>query len=151
MKKIENKNLLGIAQAATFVLLACSLSLVAGCGDGSHTIARVSGIITLNGKPLANASVGFEPISTGNGAKAGPGTYGTTDEEGRYHLETLDGRKGGSIGKCRVSISTHRAKRGDDGSPVTTAEERVPAKYSSLTFEVPAEGTDSANFELTSK
>ncbi len=133
--------------------LACLLTICAGCGD-SFPVAPVSGTITLDGKPLADARVGFEPKRSGKELAAGPGSYATTDRQGRFVLESLDDRNGAVVGTHRVWIRTIKTKEGPNGEIETVVEEQVPARYNSqteLTFDVPAEGTEAANFALTSK
>ena len=57
--------------------LALALSLAAGCGrDG---VAPVSGRVTLNGQPLANVHVSFQPIAAGTDLNSGGGSYAFTD------------------------------------------------------------------------
>jgi hypothetical protein len=141
------------ARAAALVLGVCCLSLVWGCGGDAHPLAPVAGRITLDGEPLAEASVGFEPIRVGDAASAGPGAYGSTDADGRFRLETPDRRAGATVGKNRVWVRTLRAERGRGGDAMLTAQERIPTRYNSktkLTFDVPAEGTDAADFALVS-
>ena len=123
----------------------------AGCGGESYPLASVSGRITLNEVPLENARVGFEPVRQGDDLNAGPGSYGTTDAEGRYRLVSLDGQEGAVIGPHRVWVRTFRAEEGPNGSIVTKTPERLPMRYhtpTELTFTVPAEGTDAADFTL---
>ena len=45
-------------------LVALTVLASAGCGVGSYKISTVSGRVTLDGKPLANASVTFVRYST---------------------------------------------------------------------------------------
>ncbi len=136
------------------VSLICLLLACAGCGGESFPVAPVSGTVTLNGKPLAGARVGFEPKRSGEDAAAGPGSYGTTHEQGRFRLVSLDDRPGAVIGTHRVWIRTFKGKEGPNGIIETVVEEKVPARYNSqteLTFDVPAEGTDTADLALTSR
>ena len=140
-------------RAAALVLGVCCLSLICGCGGDAHPLAPVWGRITLDGEALADASVGFEPVRVGDAVSAGPGAYGSTDAEGRFRLETPDRRAGATVGKNRVWVRTLRASRGRDGEAMLTAQERIPARYNSkteLTFDVPAEGTEAADFALVS-
>lgn len=128
-----------------------TLVLFAGCASESYSTAPVSGTVTLDGEPLANASVGFEPIRQGQDIVAGYGSYGETDENGNFTLKTLHGQDGAIVGKHRVSIRTVSGEMGPDGETVMTSEERLPPRYNSdteLTFEVPPEGSDAANFDL---
>lgn len=129
------------------------MRLFVGCAGESYSIAPVSGTVTLDGEPLANASVGFEPIRQGDDIVAGYGSYGETDENGNFTLKTLHGEDGAIVGKHRVSIRTVSGELGPDGEDVITSEEKLPPRYNSdteLTFEVQPEGTDAATFELTS-
>lgn len=131
-----------------------ALLAAAGCTD-PYPLAPVSGRVKLDGKPLPDARVGFEPIrKTVKQMDAGPGSYDLTDGEGRFELKSLDGKSGAVIGEHRVWISTYEGKEGPNGSVITIAPEKVPPRYNSeseLTFTVPPEGTDQADFDLTSE
>jgi hypothetical protein len=130
-------------------LLPLVLPLLAGCGGGYST-APVSGRVTLNGQPLANAAVVFQPVAS-EGHDPGPGSGGFTDQEGRYTLKvTGTGRKGAVVGKHKVTITLVPDDDPSDDRPKRTR--RLPARYSrhtKLECEVPPGGTDSANFDLT--
>jgi hypothetical protein len=128
--------------------------LAAGCGGGAHRIAPVSGKITLDGKPLNNASVLFGPIGSADNKEPGPSAVGKTDAEGRFSLMAVDGSMtpGAVVGKNKVVITA--GANDDPNDPKRTFHKQLPAKYnrnSTLVFDVPAEGTDAANFELSSK
>ena len=134
------------------VLTGFLLRATAGCGGERYALAPVSGRVTLDGVPLADARVGFEPIRQGDQLAAGPGSYATTDAEGRYRLVSLDGGEGAVVGRHRVWIRTYRGVEGPNGSIVTKNPERVPPRYNSqteLTFTVKPEGTGGADFDLT--
>lgn len=98
------------------------------------------------------ASVVFQPIATT--AKPGPGSIGRTNENGVFELQLFNGKaKGALIGKHKVSITAYE---GDDEPQSSSADmpfrkALVPDKYNSetiLTFEVPAGGTNEAQFDL---
>jgi hypothetical protein len=140
--------------ALLWVSVAVLAVAAAGCGGESYPRAPVSGTVELDGEPLAGAQVGFEPLRAGDALNAGPGSYATTDQQGHYRLEALDRMTGAVVGKHRVWIRTFRAKEGPNGTIITVVPERLPARYNSQTeleFTVPAEGTDRANFDLTSR
>jgi hypothetical protein len=131
------------------------LALSAGCG-GSGT-AHVSGVIKLNGQPLKGAHVSFAPIATDGINAPGPSSYGKTDANGRYTLRLSNpDQEGAVVGKHRVVITTLEEEQPMPGREDVTSkprEEPIPKRYNTkttLTFEVPPEGTDSANFDLTS-
>lgn len=136
--------------------------LLAGCGDG-HRLASVSGRVAIDGKPTPKVHVQFEPIGSADNPNPGPGSIGITDEQGIFRLRTVWPQDDGAVvGKHQVRINL-QGPAGSDAEPATAAEMRardaaavrqLPARYnekSELTFEVPADGTESANFDLTSK
>ena len=137
---------------AAVVLLVCS-----GCNSKPYELARVSGVVTLYGEPLRNATVSFEPKGGGGKSIVGPGSLGTTDDEGRYELRTFKKERGAVVGNHTVRISTYRSKFKDlstsDEVEVITIE-HVPWHYNRntiLTFDVPSGGTDEADFVLTAE
>jgi hypothetical protein len=133
--------------------LLVSLAL-GGCGGHDYPIAPVEGTITLDGEPLADAQVGFEPVRKEKQTTAGFGSYGQTDAQGHYRLESVHGDDGAVVGEHRVSISTMRFEEGPNGEIKVVAPERVPERYQSgdaLTFVVPEEGTEEADFALTTE
>jgi hypothetical protein len=118
------------------------LVLAMGCGDSKH--GTVSGTVTLDGQPLANAVVSFQPSSTE--LNPGPGSVGRTNDRGEYTLEVVGGGHGAVVGSHKVSI-----RAGGDGAKAPSVA--VPARYNSkseLKFEVKP-GQNTANFELASK
>jgi hypothetical protein len=133
-----------------FVLFGVVVAL--GCGDSKN--APVSGTVKLDGKPLANASVTFQPLGEGN-LNPGPGSYGVTNDKGEYTLAISPRAQGAIVGKHRVEISCliddGQDKPGEDRR--TKQKDRVPPQYnikSTLTFEVKP-GTNTAAFDLKSK
>jgi len=122
--------------------------MLAGCG--SNKIAPVSGRITLNGNPLANASVTFAPIGGKDKPEPGPSSAGTTDSDGRYSLKLIgqDGR-GAVIGKHKVRIALNEELDTTNDQPVKLKQ--LPIHFNGQTkldFDVPSGGTDTANFDL---
>jgi len=138
-------------------LAVLSTGLLAGCGSAPSGIpdlgetVKVSGVVTLDGKPLADAGVKFHPISD----KGFQGATGMTDAEGKYDLGMIIGakdRKPGVVpGKYKVTVSRWRLK---DDRPMTEAKgdpmmdgahETAPGVTSNpdttlLWYEVPAGG-----------
>lgn len=125
--------------------------LLCGCGATEpYDFVPVSGQVTLDGSPLANAHVSFQPVS---GQKdPGPGSSGVTDADGLYTLRaaTLSKQKGAVIGKHMVTISITSADPNDDGGGGASGLPRQ-AGDGTLTFDVPVGGAHSADFALTSK
>lgn len=141
------------AACATVVFVLAVISL-AGCGSGGFKLVPVSGTVTLDGQPLAGASVSFQP--TGSGATPGPGSTAVTDASGKYVLKTAETvqRTGAVVGNHVVRISAAQDQRAaDDDTQRPAAKDPVPAPYrdQGVPFTVPAGGTDKADFQLTSK
>lgn len=78
------------------VLLAC---LSGGCGRGGPELATVHGVVTFQGKPLADAAVMFVPKTNGR-----PAT-GTTDSQGGFVLTTFRDGDGASVGEHGVIVT----------------------------------------------
>lgn len=121
------------------LILAFGLVTSAGCFGVSDQpeLGRVTGTVTLDGKPLAGLIVNFQPES-GRAATA------ETDTQGYYDLVYIYGSNGAKVGKNAVSF------RWPDGSE---GKKPIPAKYagkSELTADVKA-GNNDLNWELTSK
>jgi hypothetical protein len=133
------------------ILVLC----LSGCGSSDGiTLVPVSGTITLDGQPLAGATVSFQPAGTRE--TPGPSSGGATDANGRYTLKTADasGQAGAVIGPHLVRFTGVQDQRADDDDTQRPpAQDPVPPRYRDpgLTFDVPAGGTDSANFELTTR
>lgn len=140
-------------------MLAAGLSLtISGCGKGEFPLAPVSGKVTMNGDPLPNATVTFLPqLKPGEkDTKSGPQSFGKTDSEGRFTLETVsDGSAGAVIGqhKVRITLNSFEQQQDDDdsGGSMKGKKNPIPEKYNSkteLTFTVPEGGSEKANFDL---
>lgn len=151
-----------LARSLTVFLPA--VAVLGGCGGGSYTFAPVSGRVTLNGQPLADAYVEFQPAAPSRDADPGPGSIGKTDQDGRYalHSQLDEGQRGAVVGKhkVRVSMGTEEPGAEDrDADPTGPRRKKsnapfIPGKYNvqtELTFDVPAGGTDQANFDLKSR
>ncbi len=96
--------------------LACSLlAFSVGCGGSSDQpeLGDVSGVVTLDGKPVVGVNVVFKP-DMGRAAAA------NTDAEGKYTLQYLDGVEGCKLGPNTVSF---------DWPPGATNAIGIPAKY----------------------
>lgn len=122
-------------------LAAAAGAVVAGCGGGGPKLGSVSGTVTLDGKPLPEAEVVFQP-------EEGSPSFGMTDKDGRYELMYTPDRDGALVGKHTVRITTSRAS-GPPGQQEITPE-LVPPEYneeSSQTREVKP-GSNEFNFEI---
>jgi hypothetical protein len=126
--------------------------LAVGCGD--RNVGTVSGRVTLDGNPLPNAHVRFQPVGTG--AYAGTGSYGKTDANGEYTLSFMDGKGTGAVvGKHQVRITA--VAPGTDASQDDHPRKGgnlVPEQYnfkSTLEYDVRPGANEGVNFDLKSK
>ena len=127
--------------------LAICFALV-GCGEGDPRLVPVSGVVTLDGKPLADATVEFV-------AESGWGSMGKTDDSGRYELLYRAREKGATAGQHKVRISTKIEQNPDSANPVVQKgrKESVPARYNrATTLEAKVETGEivELNFDLKS-
>jgi hypothetical protein len=114
-------------------------------------LASVSGTVTLDGKPIPNATVNFNPVDGKDAARA---STGTTDANGRYSLRVVMTKEAGAVvGKHRVSIGTLKTDDKDPPARAPLPKDPIPERYNvrtELTFDVPSGGTSKADFALTS-
>lgn len=148
------------------VLVVVAIGLSGCTGGGSVPKADVSGTVTLNGQPLADADVHFVNEESGFAG------YGRTDSQGKYTLV-----QGAAIGTNKVFFSKKETSGDYDPDPeagmddgqfeaavgfdegeaampgVARGGEQIPPPYtgenSKLTYEVPAGGANDADFKLT--
>jgi hypothetical protein len=130
--------------------LACLIvAITVGCtGQG---LVPLEGSVTLDGKPLANATVIVSPVRA---TDPGPFT-GKTDTEGRFALGPADKERGGAVpGEYMLMIATVLTDpNADEMTPPPKQKEIVPAQWRNGTerFTVPEDGTKEANFAMTSR
>ena len=77
-------------------MLAC---LAGGCGPRRPATVPVKGRVTLDGKPVADAAVMFEPEAGGVPAR------GSTAADGSFTLTTFERDDGAIAGRHRVAVT----------------------------------------------
>ncbi|HZT82907.1 MAG TPA: hypothetical protein VFA26_21935 [Gemmataceae bacterium] len=97
--------------AVAFIGLAW-LPLASGCGGDPQGRQKISGIVTLKGRPLDQGTIEFHPMAEGQATFAG-----ATIKDGRYEIARQQGL---APGKYRVVISS--------GQAGTVAEEAAPGE-----------------------
>lgn len=114
-----------ISERMTFLSALMLLVTVVGCGGPK--LLPVTGVVTLDGEPVAEAGVMFLPI------EQGPATGGTTDAAGRFQLTTTN-RLGVAPGGYHVTVTKREVTGGgmfDVGGPKSQKIKWfVPEKYS---------------------
>lgn len=137
---------------------------IAGCGAKGvvppDPSVVVTGVVTMDGEPLAKATVRFVPKE---GAKQGYGGSGVTDSAGKYELRSLVGQEaavGTPPGKYTVIITKMIKPDGSvadmmEPPMMSAARESIPLKYSDTASSILSETVSSSggtfNFELTSE
>lgn len=86
------------SQVVRWLALAGVVSALIGCG-GSKQPVPVSGVVTLDGKPLKYTRVTFNPVERG-----GHMAVGMTDEQGRFTLTTFEDGDGALPGEYKVTF-----------------------------------------------
>jgi hypothetical protein len=147
------------------LLLAFGVLALVGCGT-DLPLAPVSGTVTFEGQPLAGASITTQPIGVDSDSP-GSGSFGQTDDQGRFELELVKPAvKGAIIGEHRVII-TPKVNDGSAKGPQTSADgdeswkddpnshramagNKWPASFSdgSLRLVVPPDGAADVHLDL---
>ena len=97
---------MSVRQMCSLFSLA-ALGFVAGCSSNSNPpTIPVTGIVTLDGKPVSGAMVKFEPSEGSQVAS------GTSDANGKYVLGTFAGGDGAMKGKYGVSVTKIQTEAG---------------------------------------
>lgn len=95
------------------------LVLLGGCGRSD--IGQVDGTVTLDGQPLPDVLVEFEPVNGGRSSS------GKTDAQGKYVLDYTSSEQGAMVGEHIVRITAAETEVDEEGNRPQRAN--VPAKY----------------------
>lgn len=101
------------------VLSILALGLT-GCGKSGPKLAEVEGTVTLDGKPLADVMLEFQPL----GGKGSP-SVGYTDKNGRFRLRFSRQKWGALPGEHLVRIDFDHEPGSDQPAPPF----KFPAKF----------------------
>jgi hypothetical protein len=90
---------------AFFVAMMITVpSFSSGCHRSPYTVAPVHGKVTVDDKPLTQATLMFAPISSGEEKNPGKPAFGTVETDGVYHLTTFAKNDGAIVGDHWVTI-----------------------------------------------
>ncbi len=106
-----------------FATLIIALCLLCGCGESGPELARVKGVVLLDGVPVPKAVVIFTPISGGRPSSGG------TDDKGEFELFFSGDTKGVLPGEQNVTIDNSRPPGRPTPQPQTPARYRKPGNY----------------------
>lgn len=101
------------------VLFLAGLALSSGCSQATSAGAEATGAVTLDGSPLPGVLVSFYP--TGGGSSA----FATTDEAGKFTVETSGAESGLAPGEYLVTVEA------GDSDGEETSSSAIPEKYAS--------------------
>lgn len=127
------------------LVLSIALAVASGCTSDSR-IADVSGVVTLDGHPIENATITFAPKKGGSPSNA------RTSVDGVFRLRYTRSLAGAEVGEHIVKITTYRAANPDSDPPTPEVPERIPVNYNwstELTADVKP-GSNSVDFPLLS-
>lgn len=96
------------------IVLATLVAMLAavGCGPSAGgSLAKVSGVITVDKVPTAGLMVTFYPKGEGKTAS------GVTDAEGKYTLTTLEPNDGAIVGQHEVTVTVSPVAGAGAGPP----------------------------------
>lgn len=141
---------------ALYLAALAMLAVLPACSKAIKT-EGVSGVVTYNGEPLADATIKFIPIDS-----TGSQSYGKTNEKGEYKLQTLLGAAdaGTTPGEYKVTVDCVKSVPTgntieENGKEIEEmdVESVIPKNYanpntSGLTATV-APGNNAINFDLT--
>jgi hypothetical protein len=149
--------------ALNCLLGVLAISVLTGCGEtdkGPRTVP-VKGVVTLDGEPVADASVVF--IDDGGQYPA----RGRTDAKGEFSLDAFEYKTGAVPGSYQAIVQRTVVETAGEGPPAGSEEaehageaagQRVyndlPPKYAQpgqLPFTVPEDGITDIKIELSSK
>ncbi len=134
---MKSKSIIPLAVTATLIF-------VAGCGRSGPAVVPVTGVVKVNGQPMADVFVEFQPN------KEGWGSRGKTGADGKFELFYRDGEKGAEAVKHKVKISTLVEQDDESKDPIKKKgrPEMLPPQYNEKsTLEADLSGGDGT--ELT--
>lgn len=157
--------LIQLMQSLFRLLLLTAALLIGqlGCTGGKDKstehqvpVFPVSGVVTLNGAPLAEATVTFR--STANA----PAASSVTNAQGEFHLSTYKENDGAAAGDYKITVSKFETVipppgyNSDTSPPLPEPKSLVPVQYldfdkSGLAGSVTAASPNRFNLELSSK
>jgi hypothetical protein len=129
------------------------LAMICGCGE-SDPLGRkaISGSVKLNGAPIENGNIGFQPTEQGTTSS------GTVIAAGKYSIPR---EKGLPVGKYRVTINAPKPGTGTaapkdvmPGDPLPVSQEMIPPEWNTNSdqfIEVKSSGPFVFDFDVKPK
>ena len=133
--------------------IATLLCTIGGCGSSGPDLGEVTGTVTLDGKPLSNATLIFR-----SQAPNGTTSMGVTGPNGKYKLMFTADKTGAMLGKHDVEITTRQLSETDVES--LKAQGKTPPPFTPIPQKYKEPGTllkdvvkgkNTIDFDLASK
>lgn len=108
-------------------VMAVGLISICGCGSGGPALGRVTGTVTVDGKPASGVQVRFQPV------EGGRPSMGVTDASGNYELVFSPEAAGALVGTHEVTIAG--AEPSVDAGAASSApltDTAIPASYAGM-------------------
>ncbi|HEY0983553.1 MULTISPECIES: hypothetical protein [unclassified Schlesneria] len=152
------------ARCLLSLIVVFFVGLVQGCG-GSKTVAEkivpASGVIKLDGKPVAGINIRFTPI---NETKSVGGAWAVTKDDGSFTVMHWTNKEGITPGSYMVSFSRMVKQDGsplgpNDSPAMVRAKETIAARWNNpgdkmaemtRRVDVPEAGKSDIEFSITS-
>lgn len=138
-------------RVVSFMILVCSATLIAGCGDSYGGRMAVSGEIKLKGEPLKEGTIYFAPAE-GQGSQANVFIV-----DGKYNVERKEGLLPGkyviriSAGDKKTNVNEETEAGGPGGAANMTFFDMIPPEWnvaSTKEVTVSAKGENVFNFDI---
>ena len=149
MKNCDGRTFVQPTLAVVVAVLSMgALVVTAGCGGGTSAGAEASGVLTLDGSPLAGAGIAFYPTSD-----TGSGAFAKCDDNGEFTVKTAGSVSGLAPGEYVVVIEGADDLDEEEGiTEVTIGGKVIPEKYlSEKTSDIKISVSESEENELEIK
>lgn len=132
-----------------FAAAALAASLLTGCWGGleEFPVARTTGRVLCDGKPVENASVYFEPLETGKSAIVGKSGMAMSDSAGRFTISTYGDEDGAVVGTHAVRVGPP----GAEADPTWNCDCRTNHDLDVAEVNVTADGPNDFEISLPEK
>lgn len=94
----------------TLLLPMSAVALIAGCSSGEFPVAPVTGVVTVDGAPMAGGQIRFAPVTANEAGQTGKAGFAVIGPDGAYKLETFGEKDGAIVGKHWVTIYGHNPR-----------------------------------------
>ena len=97
-----------------FVLI--STALLIGCKGNPRDVAKTTGVVIMDGKPLTGGRIMFQPFAEGEEKRVGKMAVAQIQSDGTFVLTTYEEGDGAVVGKHRPVITGNRKLDPDEAA-----------------------------------